>query len=123
MKFVLLLLILMSTSVDAGPQYVVAPPNGDITLEWNYPTNLLCTNLWFNIYGTTNLDLPVEQWPFITNVVGTNLFANLSVVPGANFFVMTASNFWGESSITSNITSTPSLPLPMNGCVTIQKAP
>lgn len=117
---ILFLLVIVSL---AGPKLDTPPPNGHIHLVWTYDTNELSTNLIFCVYGTTNISIPVEQWPMVTNVVGTNLSVALDIIPGPNFFVMTTSNFWGESSITSSIASTPSVPKTMNDSVKIEKAP
>lgn len=107
----------------AGPLLTTPPPNGHVNLVWGYDTNMLSTNLIFYVYGTTNFSVPVEQWPVVTNVVGTNLSVAMDITPGKNYFVMTASNFWGESGISSSVASTPSVPRTMNDSVKIEKAP
>lgn len=124
MKLLPLLALVITLKTYAAPQLVIAPPpTGNIRLSWDYDPSLLGTNLWFNIYETTNLTTPLSQWNLLTNVPGTNLSVDLTVGIGAHFIVGTSSNFWGESSITSNIVSTPAAPVPMNGSLKIQKLP
>jgi hypothetical protein len=84
-------------------------PSGSVTLAWDYPTNELSPNLTFNLYSTTNVTASVTSWPLLTNIVGTNLQASITVQPGQRFFVMTASNFWMESEF-SNVVYVPPLP-------------
>lgn len=77
-------------------------------LAWDsYP--LTDTNLvTFHIYSTTNIALPVSQWPHLTNVdysTATNAAkpgegGRVEVLAAENmfrFYSMTASNFIGES--------------------------
>jgi len=80
-----------------------APPNGNIRCEWDYaPTEV--TNVVFRLYRSTD----AVNYTVLTNVVGsTNV--DLVVTPGKNWFYVTASNFWGEST-PSNIASTPAAP-------------
>ena len=110
-------------TVLAGPSLVVTPPNGHCRLAWSYDTNELSTNLTFNFYETTNVALPMSQWPMLTNVAGTNLTVDIDIVPGAHFFVMTASNFWGESDVSSPVVLTPTLPHSVNSSLKISKLP
>lgn len=112
------LLALFAVFARAGMN--LTPPTGRVTLAWDYPTNELSTDLWFNIYETTNLAAPLTNWNCLTNVLGTNLTASVIVQPGAHFFVATASNFWGES-LTSNVASTPILPKPAGDSLTIHR--
>ena len=89
-----------------------APPgqmrtNG--TLHWSYPTNELGTNLWFKIYSTTNVGAPASTWPLYLTVVGTNTQAVFPINAEQRFFVVTASNWHGES-VFSNVASTPPPP-------------
>ena len=121
----------LQLGVSAGPLLVVSPPNGHVRLNWNYDTNLLSTNLWFNWYETTNISTPTTNWmcftnvlsSSITNISGSNVSISLDIVPGQHFFLGTASNFWGETSITSTIAFTPPLPVPINDTVRIEKEP
>jgi len=65
--------------------------------------------------------------PYQVAFDGTNWMANLSVrldlQPAPHFFVSTSSNFWGETSITSNVVATPSAPQVINDSLRIQKIP
>lgn len=97
--------------------------NGHVRLAWSYDTNQLSTNLSFNIYGSQHLSLPASQWPLLTNVPGPNLSCDLQLQPAQYFFVATATDFWGETSITSNLVVTPAPPQPINDSLRIQKLP
>jgi hypothetical protein len=99
-----LILLLVTASALAW-----TPPDGRLTLEWDYPEQERSTNLTFYVYSTTNVFAPMTNWAVLTNVVGTNLSVRLQIDPGQRFFVMTASNFWGESDF-SEVASTPPLP-------------
>jgi hypothetical protein len=81
-----------------------------VVLEWNYPTNELSTNLSFTIYRGTNATQPMNTWTAITNVVGTNLSVEMAMTPGEYFFAAKTSNWWGQSSVFSNVASTPPAP-------------
>jgi len=93
--------VAIAASLPSGPT--------PITLAWDYPAADLSTGLVFRVYHTTTITTPVANWAVITNVAGTNLSVTLTVTPGARFYVVTASNFWGESD-PSNVASTPELP-------------
>lgn len=89
-----------------------APPGvlrTNVPLEWDYPTNELSTNLLFKIYSSTNLSSPVTNWSLYSTVVGTNTRAIVPLDAQQRFFVLTASNYWGESSF-SNVTNVPPPP-------------
>ena len=91
---------------------VVLPPGTlrtSVTLAWNYPTNQLSTNLTFKIYSSTNLTLPVTNWPLVQTVAGTNLSVTMPIDGQQRWYVMTSSNWWGESSF-SNVAGTEPLP-------------
>jgi hypothetical protein len=139
MKKTIALLILMCAPALASTLPTNAI-NGHIGLTWTYPTNAISNDLRFQFYGTTNLTVPWSNWPVITNVaatnfapyqvtqdgtnwVATNLSIRLDLQPGQYFFVGTASNFWGETSVTSSITSTPPAPVAFNDSLKIQKTP
>lgn len=105
------------------PKLVVAPPTGRVQLSWPYDTNLLSTNLFFHVYETTNVTIPLIQWNTLTNMIGVTTSVVLEVVPGEHYFVVSSSNFWGETSITSQPAYTPPLPIPVNNTVKIEKVP
>lgn len=76
-------------------------------------------DVWFAYY-TTNVTLPTNQWPLlavITNPVPINGGAQLAytnyLVPGAYFFTMTASNFWGSSPFSGAVGVPQPLPQPL----------
>lgn len=115
--------LLLCISAFSAPLLVVNPPNGHVTLSWNYDTNLLSTNLFFHVYETTNVTIPLIQWNTLTNMVGVTTSVVLEVVPGEHYFVVSSSNFWGETSITSQPAYTPPLPIPVNNTVKIEKVP
>lgn len=94
-----LIALLLSCAALLGQQI-----DGRVTLEFDYPTNEIA-GMTFKAYHTTSLQ---SSWQHVATVESTNRF-QLTVVPGENFFVCTASNFWGESSF-SNVASTPALP-------------
>ena len=89
-----------------------AAPSGLVTLSWDYPAYELSDKLTFKVYSSATMVLPLESWPVLTNVSGTNLSVKLQILPGQRFFYMTASNFWGESG-PSNLIGTPPLPRDM----------
>lgn len=66
-------------------------------LVWDYPTGE-ATNVSFNVFFTTNIAAP--GWSFVTNVTGTT--ATVNILPGNGFWIVTATNEWGES-IPSNV--------------------
>lgn len=78
--------------------------DGKITLQWDAPVQ----GVTFNVYHSPDATAPVSTWQRLTNVVGTNR-ATVTVIPGEHYFIVTASNFWGESG-PSNIASTPAVP-------------
>jgi hypothetical protein len=114
---------------------LVSTINGNVRLNWGFNTNddPVGTNLTFNVYCTTNLNVPAAQWPLLTNLVstaaqdtndasGTNFTIVLNVPPAQYFFAATASNFWGESSLTTNVVYIPGPPQLIN-TLKIQKLP
>jgi hypothetical protein len=103
-RLILLLALSAAALIRAAIQ-----PIGDVTLFFDYPTNQLSTNLTFRVYATTNLSFPLTNWTVIKTVVGTNTSVTVRVVPGQNYFAMTASNMWLESDF-SNVALTPPLP-------------
>jgi hypothetical protein len=120
------LALLISAFCILHSSFALAAPltnsvTGHLRLAWSYDTNQLSTNLSFNIYGSTNLAQPVSSWPILTNVIGTNTSCDLWLTPAQYFFVGTASNFWGETSVTSNLVVTPPAPQPINDSLKIQK--
>jgi len=123
MRTILIIACFVALLVNAAPQLIVAPPNGHVKISWDYDPNELSTNLFFILYETTNITTPLTNWTVLTNMVGTNTYGQFDVVPGEHYFVAQASNFWGETSITSAPGHTPPLPYPINNSLKIEKAP
>ena len=121
MKYITLI-ILSVVSLLSGQVTLAAPgqisTNG-ILLAWDYPASVLSTNqVLFKLYSTTNLTSPQSSWPLVKSIRSTNgipVGTNLSFITAfpmqaeARYFVMTASNFWGES-VFSSVAATPSAP-------------
>ena len=82
-----------------------SPVVPNICLAWNYPTNLLSTNLTFVIYHSTNMALPVAQWPVFTNIVGTNLSIVTAMNSGQDFFIITAQDSTDGSNYSAQVSS------------------
>jgi len=96
----LAILFLTCLVAIAGPGTVKT----NVTLIADYDTNAVSADLSFNLYSTTNIALPVAQWPVVTNVLypacmvnGTNVQIILPIQPGPHFYALTASNWFGES--------------------------
>jgi hypothetical protein len=114
---------------------LVSTINGNVRLNWAISTNSdpVGPDLSFNIYYTTNLAVPAAQWPLLTHILstdardtndasGTNFTILLNLPPAEYYFAATASNFWGESSLTTNIVYVPAPPQPIN-TLQIRKVP
>lgn len=97
-------LIYFLLAITAGISF--AALNSKVKLIWDYPADQI-TNVTFNLHYSTNISVPLTNWPTLTNVSTTNV--DLDTQPGAYFFYVTASNFWGESD-PSNVASTPAAP-------------
>lgn len=76
---------------------------GTVVLSW---TNTNSTNLDVNIYYTTNVAIPTNQWPLLVYLTNTppgptSFVTNL---PPANYFFIAAftNRFWGTESFFSN---------------------
>lgn len=97
------------------------------TLVWNY-TNNVSPDISFNIYSTTNIAEPLENWKLFTNVYQTNMtikvstdaqdtvftscYFNFMQIPQRQYFAMKAySAFYKAESVFSNVTNTPAAPL------------
>ncbi|OHD27380.1 MAG: hypothetical protein A2Y38_01870 [Spirochaetes bacterium GWB1_59_5] len=106
LPFVLALLALAVVPVDAAPPGVLRT---NVTLQCDYPAGELGTNLVFKIYSSTNLSVAVTNWPLLKTVVATSTHITLPIDATQRFYVMTASNWWGETSF-SNVAQTPPIP-------------
>lgn len=86
-----------------GPQpIIVAPPSKTITIGWSYPVNFETPDLVFKVYASTNLNMPLNDWALLTNIPGNCRSAILSADKPQEFFLMTASNYLGESNYAGN---------------------
>lgn len=97
--FVLLLVGICIAAVGIKP----------VILEWDYPTVDESPDLVFKLYHSPIASAPLANWVCLTNIPGTNRQVRVNVEAGKNFFYLTASNWWGEST-PSNVASTPALP-------------
>ncbi len=138
-KFIAFICLLWLVSIV----YAITPLSKGIIIAWDYPTNdaifkLQADNptnfpLYFNVYSVTNLQETLTNWNlyvsrnatnFQRTTVGTNyqyyFYTNANVE--MRFYVVTASNFWGES-LTSNVAGTPPPPAAIGNTATIKKTP
>ena len=82
----------------------------NVTLQWDkYPTNQISPDLILKVYSSTNLAIPLSSWPLVATVNPTNVTVTLPIDAHQRFYVMTASNWWGESDF-GNVASTPAPP-------------
>lgn len=94
--------LLLCAAVTLG-MLLLAARGAEVILEWN-PSPTTQEVKGYSIWMATNIGGP---WQRITNTIGTETNATVSVpAPGAYFFFCTATNFWGESE-PSNIAWTP----------------
>jgi hypothetical protein len=100
----------------------------NVTFVWDAPVNQSYTGLVYRIYSTTNVALPTNTWPLLTVVTnptpingGAQLSYATPIVPGAWFFTMTASNFWGESFFSVAAATPP--PAPQLNNLVLQRGP
>lgn len=88
---------------------VIGQLRTNVVLEFDYPATELSTNLTFKVYSTTNITQPVTNWPVLLTVVGTNASITIPMTAQQRFFVITASNYWGEGNF-SAVAQTPPPP-------------
>jgi len=70
----------------------------ELPLTWIYdPIEQQDIDVW-KLYHTDNLNDPIDWKLFgvYTNNLSTNLIM-VDITPGQHFFILTASNYWGES--------------------------
>lgn len=130
MKRILALIVVATISAFA----LILPNPAPLHLTWVYPRNATDANVTFNLYSHTNPAIPLSNWVRIaiypatnwysngvpvapvTNYSGTNwliLTVTNMTTPGAQFYYVTVSNFWGEfwnESTNGNILGLPPLP-------------
>ncbi|MBC8097316.1 MAG: hypothetical protein H7Y43_16040 [Akkermansiaceae bacterium] len=90
--------------VFGPPQQVilVPPPRKTVTIGWSFPVNFETSDLVFKVYSTTNLTFRLNEWSLMTNVPGTLRETVLPADQPRAFFVVTASNYLGESEFARN---------------------
>jgi hypothetical protein len=93
---------------------------GHVNLFWGYPPSDYTNTFSVNVYETTNFNAPA--WNLLTNVSGAQTNILLDIQPGAHFFRLTATNFWGESDFSNTATTPPTAPL-IGNTLKIEKAP
>lgn len=110
---------------------LILPNPAPLKLTWDYPTKAMDTNLTFNLYSHTNPVIPLSNWVRVAEFPAANWFSNgvciapltnyngtnwhiLTITnmttPGAQFYYVVASNFWGEFSVPSNTLGLPAVP-------------
>ena len=102
--------LIVALALLGGTATASAPPLKEIVLAWDYTSRDVDA---FVLRGTPTLTTNLAAWPvlatipaLVSNTIVTNF--TLTMEPGQMFFVLTASNFWGESGF-SNITNTPNI--------------
>lgn len=88
----------------ASIAFAFAGVKTNVTLVWDYPATELNTNLTFKLYSSTNITVPLTNWPVATNVPGTITNVTLPIQPGMTFYFVTASNEFGESDPSNTVT-------------------
>lgn len=79
------------------------------TIHFTWDRDLDTTNNWFLLHQSDTFTLtPLDLWPPVTNVFGTN-WITLQVTKDQHYFVMRATNWWGYSDF-SVVVSTPRAP-------------
>ena len=105
-----LTILLLARVANAAPPGVMRT---NVSLSWTYPTNELSTNLTFKVYSSTNISIALTNWPVLTTVAGTNTSVTLPINLQQQWFVMTASNWFGES-VFSSVAEIPAPPRSVN---------
>ena len=83
--------------VFSSSAIIAAPPSKTVKIGWSFPINLETPDLVFKVYHSTDLGVPINRWALLTNIPGTNRAADLAADQPREFFVVTASNYLGES--------------------------
>jgi hypothetical protein len=80
-----------------GTLAVPAPSGKTVQLSWQFPAARQTPDLVFKVYQSTSLGLPLRLWSVLTNLPGTTRSVDIAADNAQAFFVVTASNFLGES--------------------------
>jgi hypothetical protein len=98
---------------DGGAIKLINSPNaspGIIQLQWNWIYPPGASNQTFAVRHSTNLALPVMQWPVFTNILaGANLSLLVTTQPGQHYFALTALDLSNESNSPDGSVSQPLL--------------
>lgn len=76
---------------------IPVPPKKTVTIGWSYPVHMETPDLVFKVYHSTDLRLPLREWVLLTNVPGNCRSTIVNANQPQEFFLMTASNYLGES--------------------------
>lgn len=71
------------------------PAPGKI-LVWTYPQQMETPDLVFNVYHTSDLTVPLRQWPLLVTVPGTARSVAIAANQPHEFLALSASNSLGE---------------------------
>lgn len=87
------------TRTEAHASAVVPGPvtPTPVRLSWTFPTNRETPDMIFKVYHSFNLGVPVSQWGVLTNIPGSLRSLSLTAFYPAEWFTLTASNYFGES--------------------------
>jgi hypothetical protein len=76
---------------------IVNPPARTVTITWSYPLGLETPDLVFNLYHAFTLTAAPTHWPLLRVIPGWQRSATLNADHPQEFFALTASNQFGES--------------------------
>lgn len=85
-----------------GSQAIIVVPKKTVTIGWSYPVYFETPDLVFKVYHTTNLSQPPQDWALLTNVPGNVRSTVVIAEQQQEFFLLTASNYLGESDFATN---------------------
>lgn len=68
-----------------------------VTLSWSYPPEAETVDLTFKLYHSLDLAAPLPQWPLLRTIPATERSVVLPAIQSQEFFIVTASNYLGES--------------------------
>ena len=77
---------LLGNNRTMAPIAMGAPAVTVVHIIWNFPVNLETPDLIFKLYHSTNLTVPLRQWPLLTNIPGHVRDVPVSVGQAQEFF-------------------------------------
>ena len=80
------------------PSIVGPPTKKTVRIVWTYAVSRETPDLVFKLYHSTNLATAYRKWPLLTNIPGTSRSVTVPITQAREFFILTASNYLGESS-------------------------